>query len=103
MSNVIYTADPVVSVTTFVASGQTLSFSDADYDYRYYAMVVAGSQTDSSIVTFNGQTMELAGTATINAPIYSLTVSSGHGVLVSGWKMVRNIFGRYGSSSEGLG
>jgi hypothetical protein len=87
---------------TVSLTGGTLTFSDADYDYKYYRLVVNGAQSSQVCLTLNGADMDLAGTTVIDAPIYGLTVTSGAGVVVFGIKTVKFIFGKYGSSSEGL-
>jgi hypothetical protein len=97
----MYTADPVVNISVFV-SGGTPTFSDANYDYRYYRMIVAGAQSALVNLTLNGATANFAGTVTIDAPIYSLVVNSGAGVMLFGTKSAKAIFGQFGSSSEGL-
>jgi hypothetical protein len=87
---------------TVSLTGGTLTFSDADYDYRYYRMVIDGPQSAQVGVTLNGAIISLAGTTVIDAPIYDLSVNSGVGVSVFGVKTVKFLFGKYGSSSEGL-
>jgi hypothetical protein len=96
------TVNQAENITIVVASGQTLSFSDADYDYRYYRVVVDGPQSSQVALTLNGAHMDLAGTTVLDAPIYSLEVTGGAGVAVFGVKSPRFLFGKYGSSSEGL-
>jgi hypothetical protein len=86
------TVSPFENYTLFVNSGAVV-FSGTTYDYRYYRMVVTGAQSAVVNLTLNGVTMDLAGTTVIDAPIYSLTVNSGAGVLLFGTRSVREIFG----------
>lgn len=97
----MYTADPVVNITVSITSGSTI-FSDTNYDYRYYRLIVAGVQSALVNITLNGATVDLAGTTVIDGPIYSLVVNSGAGVLLFGTKSAKSIFGNFSSSSEGL-
>jgi len=85
------TVNPTQIYTLYVDSG-AISFSDADYDYRYYRLIVTGAPSALVNITLNDQTFDLAGGIVIDAPIYQLTVNSGDGVLLFGSKSVRQIF-----------
>lgn len=96
----MYTADPVVNITTVIASGDIPVPADGDkYDYRYYSLVVNGA---SATMTLNGQSVTLSGSQAIPMPIHTLTGVTGSGVTLFGTKSAKSIFGNYGSSSEGL-
>ena len=95
------TADPVVNITIKLPSGAA-TFSDTNYDYLYYRLIVTGARASLVNITLNGATADLAGGTVIEGPIFSLVVNSGDGVLLFGTKSAKMIFGQYSSSSEGL-
>jgi len=97
----MYTADPVVNVTTVLITGAAV-FSDTDYDYRYGQLTVLGASTAITNITLNGAVMDLGGTTVMPTAIFSLVVNSGAGVSLSGTKSAKTIFGNFSSSSEGL-
>lgn len=91
------TVSPFENYTVFISptgstSGTTI-FSDEKYDYNYYRMVVSGAQGELVTVRINGQEITLAGTTSFDAPIYSLEVTDGAGVILFGTRSVREIFG----------
>jgi hypothetical protein len=80
-------------ITTAVLSGETAIFTDAEYDYRYYRMLVLGAYNDNTYVTLNGvPNCKFGGTGFVDAPIYSVTVDSGPGVLLFGMKHAKTVF-----------
>lgn len=60
----------------------------------YTRVIVQGDATSATVFTINGTQMNLAGGTTIDFPsIKSLSVQSGAGVIVIGYKQRTEIFG----------
>lgn len=93
-------------ISVILRTGDTLTFQDADYDYRYFKAHILGGYNDNTYVSVNGgASVKFGGTSVIDGPIYDFKVDSSGadgGALVFGEKSVRFIFGKYGSSSEGI-
>lgn len=96
------------NITVVLTTGQTAVFADAEYDYRYYRIVVSGNQgAAASEIRINGVTAKYGGIVAapdsfiLDAPIWDCKVIAGQAILF-GTKSTRFIFGKFGSSSEGL-
>lgn len=83
-----------ISFTIPISSGSTgFTLQDDLYDYRYYRIMVGGSQSDVVEMTLNGSHIHLSGTAMLDIGIYSINVTSAGTVLLSGVKTARMLFG----------
>ena len=91
-----------------VTSGQTVTFSDANFDYSYFRMTVSGNPSASATdVTVNGVRGTWGGVVSapdsivVDMPIWQCIVHNGQ-VYLHGVKTPKTIFGKFGSSSQGL-
>lgn len=91
-----------------ISSGETATFSDANFDYNYFRMAVSGNpSTGATDVTLNGVrgtwggVVQAPDSILIDAPIWQCEVHNGQ-VYLFGVKTSRTMFGQFGSSSEGL-
>lgn len=86
-----------IELVTSVASGETVDITVLDSGSTYYhvynALIVQGSATSTVSLILNGNAMDLAGGTVLRYPIRTLTVSSGTGVVLTGYKQSKEIFG----------
>lgn len=97
------TVNSGIALAITVTTGTTVVFQDEEWDYRYYQVIAADPNNTEAFATINGQPMSFtsAYSVSVDMPIWSIEVTGGSVVLM-GVKTPRFLFGKYGSSSEGL-